>query len=166
MPSNPHLESDTFCFGPMDRVLMGWTEAEVRGLSNRLANDPTTFKPLQWGAALIRWVFNTIWFCDNTRSLRKSSGLPVKWMWAKRMRLLHKLESVLEWERRPGLRLHPREAAWDRIMAASGQIVAGYRALQYELQNYGPFNEADIEHLLTNHFPESALDEGHAGPGN
>ncbi|KAK0477536.1 hypothetical protein IW261DRAFT_1565815 [Armillaria novae-zelandiae] len=43
MPSNPHLGSDTFCFGLMDWVLMGWTETE--------------------GADLIRWAFNAIWFC-------------------------------------------------------------------------------------------------------
>ncbi|KAK0480556.1 hypothetical protein IW261DRAFT_1563237 [Armillaria novae-zelandiae] len=59
---------------------------------------------------------------------------------------------------RLGLRSHPREAAWDWIVAASGQIVAGYHALQYELQNYGPFDEADIECLLTNRFPETFLD--------
>ncbi|KAK0481331.1 hypothetical protein IW261DRAFT_1562616 [Armillaria novae-zelandiae] len=57
-------------------------------------------------------------------------------------------------------------AAWDQIVAASEQIIAGYRALQYELQNYGPFDEADVERLLTNRFPESALDEGHAGLEN
>ncbi|KAK0473672.1 hypothetical protein IW261DRAFT_1569399 [Armillaria novae-zelandiae] len=57
-------------------------------------------------------------------------------------------------------------AAWDWIVATSEQIVAGYCALQYELQNYGPFDEVDVERLLTNCFPESALDEGHAGPEN
>ncbi|KAK0463367.1 hypothetical protein IW261DRAFT_1427637 [Armillaria novae-zelandiae] len=56
---------------------------------------------------------------------------------------------------RLGLRSHPRKATWDRIVATSGQIVAGYHALQYELQNYRPFDEADIERLLTNRFPES-----------
>ncbi|KAK0484683.1 hypothetical protein IW261DRAFT_1560353 [Armillaria novae-zelandiae] len=80
MPSNPYLELDTFCFGPMDRVPIGWTEAEVCGLSDRLANDPTALKPLQRGAALIRWAFNAIWFCDHARSLCKRSGLPVKWI--------------------------------------------------------------------------------------
>ncbi|KAK0474421.1 hypothetical protein IW261DRAFT_1423001 [Armillaria novae-zelandiae] len=63
---------------------------------------------------------------------------------------------------RLGLQSHPCKAAWDRIVAASEQIVAGYHALQYKLQNYGPFDEADVERLLTNCFPESALDEGHA----
>ncbi|KAK0477538.1 hypothetical protein IW261DRAFT_1565822 [Armillaria novae-zelandiae] len=62
---------------------------------------------------------------------------------------------------RLGLRLHSHEAAWDWIVAASEQIVAGYHALQYKLQNYGPFDEADIERLLTNCFLESVLDEGH-----
>ncbi|KAK0465696.1 hypothetical protein IW261DRAFT_1574912 [Armillaria novae-zelandiae] len=63
MPSNPYLESDTFCFRPMDWVLMGWTETEVRGLSDCLMNNPTALKPLQWGVALICWAFNAIWFC-------------------------------------------------------------------------------------------------------
>ncbi|KAK0464095.1 hypothetical protein IW261DRAFT_1575388 [Armillaria novae-zelandiae] len=58
---------------------------------------------------------------------------------------------------RLGLRSHPHEATWDRIVAASKQIIAGYHALQYELQNYGPFNEADVEHLLTNRLPVTHL---------
>ncbi|KAK0462124.1 hypothetical protein IW261DRAFT_1428228 [Armillaria novae-zelandiae] len=411
MPSNPHLKLDTFCFGLMDWVPMGWGETEVCKLSDCLANDPTTLKPLQQGAVLIRWVFNAIWFCDNAHTLCKCSGVLVKWRRARHARLLHKLESVLELEQRPafakcahrspqvhytvrrmlriayhglpklleanmeykseemaepaisdvlsngewqkgliqkglqftlilriltsvsvktgmlvielrtkciigpeasraspptgdvslsdeegeegiewdaqasvaeeellgeatdagveeqsptppgldagslgsemplaeqkcvapaspvppvamgedarepllkkakgftrtgwplvlnqqlregrmqptmranmeamqdeglllvggdsttdfafglverlGLQSHPREATWDRIVATSEQIVARYLALQYELQNYGPFNEADVKRLLTNCFLESALDEGHAGP--
>ncbi|KAK0472433.1 hypothetical protein IW261DRAFT_1424264 [Armillaria novae-zelandiae] len=101
MPSNPHLESDTFCFGPMDRVPMGWGETEVRELSDRLANDLTTLKPLQWGAVLILWAFNAIWFCDNAHTLRKCSGVPVKWMRVRCACLLHKLELALELEQRP-----------------------------------------------------------------
>ncbi|KAK0473673.1 hypothetical protein IW261DRAFT_1423375 [Armillaria novae-zelandiae] len=92
MPSNPHLESDTFCFGLMDRVPMGWTEAEVHGLSDHPQTLATGGGPHSLGIQC---------HLDNAHSLCKCSGLPVKWMWAKCAHLLHKLESVLKLERRP-----------------------------------------------------------------
>ncbi|KAK0217980.1 hypothetical protein IW262DRAFT_1298555 [Armillaria fumosa] len=48
------------------------------------------------------------------------------------------------------VRAYPKETAWDRIVAASEQIVAGCRALQYELDSYGLFTER----MLVNRYPE------------
>ncbi|KAK0481330.1 hypothetical protein IW261DRAFT_1562615 [Armillaria novae-zelandiae] len=76
MPSNPHLKSDTFCFGPMDQVPMGWGETEVHELSNCPQTLATGGGPHSLGVQC---------HLDNACTLRKHSGVPVKWMRARRV---------------------------------------------------------------------------------
>ncbi|SJL00957.1 uncharacterized protein ARMOST_04270 [Armillaria ostoyae] len=50
---------------------------------------------------------------------------------------------------------HPREAAWDRILASAHQLIASHRALEYELRRHGPFTAEEIEYLLQTCYPDS-----------
>ncbi len=52
---------------------------------------------------------------------------------------------------------HPREAAWDRILALTHQLIAAHRALEYELRRSGPFSADEVEYLLQTHYPDSML---------
>ncbi|KAK0472635.1 hypothetical protein IW261DRAFT_1570725 [Armillaria novae-zelandiae] len=56
----------------------------------------------------------TLEWKDNTHTLRKRSGVPVKWIWAKHAHLLHKLELVLELEWRPACAKCARWSPWVR----------------------------------------------------
>ncbi|PBK95934.1 hypothetical protein ARMGADRAFT_1028182 [Armillaria gallica] len=58
---------------------------------------------------------------------------------------------------------HPREAAWDRILALMHQLIAAHQALEYELRRSGPFSADEVEYLLQTHYPDSMLsaDEEH-----
>ncbi len=66
---------------------------------------------------------------------------------------------------------HPREVAWDRILALTHQLVAAHRVLKYELRRSGPFSAEEVEYLLQTRYPDSMLPpdeeqpEG-SGPGN
>ncbi|PBK82320.1 hypothetical protein ARMGADRAFT_1090375 [Armillaria gallica] len=67
---------------------------------------------------------------------------------------------------------HPREAAWDWILALMHQLIAAHRALEYKLRRSGPFS-AEVEYLLQTRYPDSMLppdeeqNEGSAeGKGN
>ncbi|PBK88927.1 hypothetical protein ARMGADRAFT_1033539 [Armillaria gallica] len=68
---------------------------------------------------------------------------------------------------------HPREAAWDRILTLTHQLIAAHRALEYKLRQSGPFSAEEVEYLLQTRYPDSMLppdeeqNEGSAeGKGN
>ncbi|PBK89881.1 hypothetical protein ARMGADRAFT_1083353 [Armillaria gallica] len=52
---------------------------------------------------------------------------------------------------------HPREAAWDRILALTHQLIAAHHALKYELRRSGPFSAEEVEYLLQTRYPDSML---------
>ncbi|PBK84296.1 hypothetical protein ARMGADRAFT_1088530 [Armillaria gallica] len=52
---------------------------------------------------------------------------------------------------------HPREVAWDRILALTHQLVAAHQALEYELRRSGPFSNEEVEHFLQTCYPNSML---------
>ncbi|KAK0437488.1 hypothetical protein EV421DRAFT_1907236 [Armillaria borealis] len=50
---------------------------------------------------------------------------------------------------------HPREAAWDRILASTHQLIASHRVLEYKLRRHSPFTTEEIEYLLQTCYPDS-----------
>ncbi|PBK89122.1 hypothetical protein ARMGADRAFT_1084200 [Armillaria gallica] len=58
---------------------------------------------------------------------------------------------------------HPREAAWDCILALMHQLIVAHWALEYELRRSGPFSANEVEYLLQTCYPDSMLsaDEEH-----
>ncbi|PBL00085.1 hypothetical protein ARMGADRAFT_1072454 [Armillaria gallica] len=52
---------------------------------------------------------------------------------------------------------HPREAAWDRILALTHQLIAAHWVLEYELRRSGPFSADEVEYLLQTRYPDSML---------
>ncbi|PBL01895.1 hypothetical protein ARMGADRAFT_1071402 [Armillaria gallica] len=68
---------------------------------------------------------------------------------------------------------HPREAAWDQILALTHQLITAHRALEYELRQSGPFSAEEVEYLLQTRYPDSMLppddehnEESAEGKGN
>ncbi len=52
---------------------------------------------------------------------------------------------------------HPREAAWDHILALMHQLIMAHQTLEYELRRSGPFSADKVEYLLQTRYPDSML---------
>ncbi len=52
---------------------------------------------------------------------------------------------------------HPREAAWDGILALTHQLIVAHCVLEYELRRSGPFSTDEVEYLLQTCYPDSLL---------
>ncbi|KAK0236485.1 hypothetical protein EDD85DRAFT_791783 [Armillaria nabsnona] len=61
---------------------------------------------------------------------------------------------------------HPREVAWDQILALTHQLVVAHRALEYKLRRSGPFSDEEVEHFLQTCYPNSMLPVDEEQPGN